>query len=79
MIIMRLLLVYMVKLCHLRDKAKYCLGLLEGNVRLSGRFTVALMAPHSQVPAKSVCRETADEISMAAYNRALKLSMPGTE
>lgn len=30
-----------------------------------------------QVPAQSVCRETADAIALAAYNRALKLSMPG--
>lgn len=37
------------------------------------------MAPHNlQVPTQSVCQETADEIAMAAYNRALKLSMPGT-
>lgn len=31
-----------------------------------------------QVPAQSVSRETADAIALAAYNRALKLSMPGT-
>ena len=30
-----------------------------------------------QVPKQSVCSETADEIALAAYNRALKLSMPG--
>jgi hypothetical protein len=36
-----------------------------------------LDGPSFQVPTQSVCRETADEIAMAAYNRALKLSMPG--
>lgn len=38
----------------------------------------SMASDHVQVPAKSVCRETADEIALAAYNRALKLSMPGT-
>jgi hypothetical protein len=44
-----------------------------------GDLIFVLTALHLQVPAQFVCRETADEIAMAAYNRALKLSMPGTE
>lgn len=32
-----------------------------------------------KVPTQSVCRETADEIALEAYNRALELSMPGID
>lgn len=49
---------------------------LEATVPYSRASMVQLLG---KVPSQSVCRETADEIAMAAYNRALKLSMPGVQ
>ncbi|KAG0619837.1 hypothetical protein M758_4G169600 [Ceratodon purpureus] len=49
---------------------------LEATIPYSRASMVQLLG---KVPTQSVCRETADEIAMAAYNRALKLSMPGTQ
>lgn len=49
---------------------------LEATIPYSRASMVNLLG---KVPAKSVCRETADEIALAAYNRALKLSMPGVQ
>lgn len=48
--------------------------LLEATIPYSRASMVQLLG---KVPKQSVCRETADEIALAAYNRALKLSMPG--
>ncbi|KAG0592336.1 hypothetical protein KC19_1G243500 [Ceratodon purpureus] len=49
---------------------------LEATIPYSRASMVQLLG---KVPTQTVCRETADEIAMAAYNRALKLSMPGVQ
>ncbi|XP_024391627.1 uncharacterized protein [Physcomitrium patens] len=49
---------------------------LEATFMYSRASMVQLLG---KVPTQSVCRETADEIALEAYNRALELSMPGMQ